>query len=95
MSKARRTKTSHPKWNERFVFYNVLPEVDTLKLNVSGVEDFPLGSLEVDVNMVRQNVMISVCFALSGVAKGELVRLLQYAPMASKNILVRWASGAH
>lgn len=91
----RRTKTSHPKWNERFVFYNVLPEVDTLKLNVSGLEGFPLGSLEVDINMVRQNVMIRESFALSGVAKGELVLLLQYAPMASKNVLARGASGAH
>lgn len=91
----RRTKTSHPKWNERFVFYNVLPDVDTLKLNVSGLQGFPLGSLDIDVNMVRQNVMIRDTFALSGVAKGELVLLLQYAPMASKTTLVRGASGAH
>jgi hypothetical protein len=89
------TKTSHPKWNERFVFYNVLPDVDTLKLNVSGLEGFPLGSLDIDVDMVRQNVMIRDTFALSGVAKGELVLLLQYAPMASKTTLVRGASGAH
>jgi hypothetical protein len=45
--------------------------------------------------MVRQNVMIRDTFALSGVAKGELVLLLQYAPMASKTTLVRGASGAH
>lgn len=89
------TKTSHPKWNERFVFYNVLPDVDTLKLNVSGLEGFPLGSLDIDVDTVRQNVMIRDSFALSGVAKGELVLLLQYAPMASKTTLVRGASSAH
>lgn len=84
----RKIKTSHPKWNERFVFYNVVSDIDTLEIELRGYEKF-LGSVEVDVNIVRQNVKMTDRFPLKGVAKGEVLLELQYTPMASKKVLQR------
>ena len=85
---ARKLKTSQPKFNERFVFYNVLPDVDPLRIEIRGFE-VSLGFVEIDVALIRQNVMMKDTFKLQGVAKGEIELLLQYAPMAAKKALDR------
>ena len=48
--------TSHPIFNERHVFYNVLPDVDPLKIEIQGSDGESLGHCEIDVDLVRQNV---------------------------------------
>ena len=85
---ARKLKTSQPKFNERFVFYNVLPDVDPLRIEIRGFE-VSLGFVEIDVSLVRQNVIMKDVFKLQGVAKGEIELLLQYAPMSTKNAVHR------
>ena len=85
---ARKLKTSQPKFNERFVFYNVLPDVDPLRIEIRGFE-VSLGFVEIDVALVRENVMMKDTFKLQGVAKGEIELLLQYAPMAAKKAVDR------
>jgi hypothetical protein len=84
----RKLRTSQPKFNERFVFYNVVPEIDPLRIEVRGFEE-SLGFVEIDVSLVRQNVIMKDVFKLQGVAKGEMELLLQYAPMAPKKMLDR------
>jgi hypothetical protein len=89
----RKIRTSHPKWdNERFVFYNVLADLDTIRIEVTGLNDVKLGYCEIDAALVRSNVMIRDTFTLQGVAKGEVLLVLTYAPMASKQVLTRQAS---
>jgi len=85
---ARKLKTSQPKFNERFVFYNVIPDVDPLRIEIRGFE-VSLGFVEIDVSLVRQNVIMKDVFKLQGVAKGEIELLLQYAPMSTKNAVHR------
>jgi len=84
----RKMKTSHPKWNKRFVFYNVVSEIDTLEIEIRDEATF-LGSMRLDVDVVRQNVKMRERFPLKGVAKGEVQLALQYTPMASKKVLQR------
>ena len=89
----RKIRTSHPKWdNERFVFYNVLADLDTIRIEVTGLNDVKLGYCEIDAKLVRSNVMIRDIFPLQGVDKGAVLLVLTYAPMASKQVLTRQAS---
>ena len=88
----RRASTSHPIFNERHVFYNVLPDVDPLKIEIQGSDGESLGHCEIDVDLVRQNVYMRDEVKLEGVAKGEVLVILQYSPMASETPLDRTAS---
>ena len=89
----RKMRTSNPKWdNTRFVFYNVLADVDMLRFEVTGLDGVNLGYCEIDTAMVRANCMIRDHFRLQGVDKGELCLVLTYAPMAAKQAIVRTTS---
>lgn len=81
--------TSHPVFNERYVFYNVLPDVDPLKIEIQGLDNVFLGSCEINVDLVRQNVYMRDEVKLEGVSKGELLVVLQYSPMATDTPLER------
>ena len=86
----RKMRTSHPRWdNARFIFYNVLADIDVIRIDVTGLNGVNLGYCEIPAGLVRSNVMVRDLFPLQGVEKGQVMLALSYAPMASKQVLVR------
>ena len=81
-------KSSHPKWNERYVFYNVVAEIDPLEIEITGFEK-SLGRVVIDTTLVRLNGLISDRFKLQDVSKGEVLLELSYTPMAAKKTIAR------
>ena len=81
-------KSSHPKWNERYVFYNVVAEIDPLEIEITGFEK-SLGRVVIDTTLVRLNGFISDRFKLQDVSKGEVLLELSYTPMAATKTIAR------